>query len=301
MQCVRQSLEAGCALARRLPDPVMNAGAALGQVRAVVRGVGEIGSAIAHGLHRAGAAVVIQDHPAPSTSRRGMAFVDVMYDGVCVLEGLAARRADNLMQLGAILGDRAAIPLAPVSIAELCDYFRPNVFIDARVSRRRRPQPFIHLAPHTIGIGPNLMAGIDSHAVIESAWGEQLGAVILNGCTMPHRGDPPSIGGYARERFVYAPCAGRFHSDRRIGDHVCAGEQVAWIDGTPLSAPLTGCLRGLTRSGVPVSANERVVEIIPEGSDAQIFGLGERPRAIAQGVASALGILLARTTLAAGK
>lgn len=264
----------------------------LASIRAVVRGAGEIGSAIAHGLRSAGAIVAVHDRPVLTASRRGMAFVDAMHDDVCTLEGMTAHRVEQSAQLERILEAPTSIPLTSISILDLLDYLRPNVLVDARVSRGRRPAPFIHMAPHTIGVGPNLIAGIDAHAVIESAWGEQMGTIILQGSALPHGADPPVIDGYGRERFIYAPAAGYFYSDLHIGDHVHMGDQVARIRDVLLLAPLTGYLRGLTRSDVPVCENERVVEIIPEGSAAQIFGLGERPLAIAQGVLRALEILV---------
>src|ERR1700737_380076 len=45
----------------------------------IVRGCGEIGSAIAHALHRAGFAVVLIDEVDPSWARRGMTFTDAWY------------------------------------------------------------------------------------------------------------------------------------------------------------------------------------------------------------------------------
>jgi hypothetical protein len=44
----------------------------------VVRGVGDVGSAVAHRLFVEGYAVVIHDGPTPTTTRRGMAFADAV-------------------------------------------------------------------------------------------------------------------------------------------------------------------------------------------------------------------------------
>jgi xanthine dehydrogenase accessory factor len=62
----------------------------------VVRGVGDVGSAVAHRLFVEGYAVVIQDGPTPSTTRRGMAFADAVFDGTAILESVHAMRADDL-------------------------------------------------------------------------------------------------------------------------------------------------------------------------------------------------------------
>jgi xanthine dehydrogenase accessory factor len=73
-------------------------------VRCLVRGVGDIGSAVAHRLFREGYAVVLHDEPHPSTTRRGMAFADAVFDGHAILEGVRAVRATDLDGAKAMLG-----------------------------------------------------------------------------------------------------------------------------------------------------------------------------------------------------
>ena len=60
-------------------------------LKILVRGVNDAASAVAHRLSSAGHAVVMHDVPAPTTSRRGMAF-DAMFDGHADLAGVAATR-----------------------------------------------------------------------------------------------------------------------------------------------------------------------------------------------------------------
>jgi xanthine dehydrogenase accessory factor len=52
--------------------------------------------------------------------------------------------------------------------------------------------------------------------------------------------------------------------------------------------PLGRRIRGLTRSGVPVTTGTKVIEIDPRGNDAVITGIGDRPAKIAEGVLRAL-------------
>ena len=62
------------------------------------------------------------------------------------------------------------------------------------------------------------------------------------------------------------------------------------IGDVPLRAPISGTFRGLTRPGVWVLSNDKIIEVDPRTPDRACFsGLGERPRRIADGVA--LGIL----------
>ena len=50
-------------------------------------------------------------------------------------------------------------------------------------------------------------------------------------------------------------------------------------------------IRGLTHSGVPVAVGTKIIEVDPRGDPAAVFGLGERPRRIAEGVCRAIAII----------
>jgi hypothetical protein len=98
--------------------------------------------------------------------------------------------------------------------------------------------------------------------------------------------EPREIAGHARDRYVYAPCDGVFRTKARIGDAVRKGEQIAEIGSMVWTAPLDGVLRGLSRDGVPVSVRTKVIEVDPRSREAEVRGIGERPRRIAAGVAA---------------
>lgn len=115
-----------------------------------------------------------------------------------------------------------------------------------------------------------------------------MGRVIVQGQTRVLAGEPQSLGGYRRERFVYAPSRGLFRTHRRIGDRVAAGDRIADPAGRTLHAPLSGHIRGLTHAGVVVEANAKVIEIGPQINEAAVFCIGERPRRIAAGVLYAI-------------
>ena len=111
---------------------------------------------------------------------------------------------------------------------------------------------------------------------------------MTRGSALPLRGEPRPIAGHARDRYVYAPVAGTLRTACANGQSVAAGEIVARIDGTPLTAPLGGVLRGLTHDGVRVAAGTKVIEIGPRGDPALVRGIGERPARIADGVLEAI-------------
>jgi xanthine dehydrogenase accessory factor len=256
--------------------------------RVLVRGSGDVGSAVAVVLHRAGYGVAIHDVAAPAAPRRGMAFADAVFAGTCELDGVRARRIGDVAVLAATLDGGDVIAVTTAELAAVLDALRPAVLVDARMRKRARPERQRDLAPLTIALGPNVVAGETAHLAIETQWGDELGAVIGAGSTRPLAGEPRSFAGHARDRFVYAPVAGMLRTDARIAQRVRAGEVVATIGDEPLAAPLDGILRGLTHDGVPVEAGAKVVEVDPRGDVSKAIGLGVRPRRIAEGVLRAI-------------
>ena len=77
--------------------------------RALVRGIGDVGSATADALYRAGMAVVIHDLPEPAWTRRKMAFTDAVFDGSVEWEGVRAVRADDLASLDDALANNRVL------------------------------------------------------------------------------------------------------------------------------------------------------------------------------------------------
>ncbi len=254
----------------------------------LIRGCGDVASAVAHGAFTAGHAVAMHDGREPSASRRLMAYSDALFDGVAELEGVAAVRTDG-EGVAAALGRHAFIPVTAAEFEAVLAAARWDVLVDARMRKREVPEDQRGLAPLTIGLGPNFVAGGNVDVAIETSW-EDLGRVIRSGATMPLSGEPRAIAGRGRERYVYAPVAGVFTSERRIGEAVTAGERVGRIGETVLSAPIDGAIRGLSRSGIHVGVGAKIIEVDPRGPEAVTPGIGERPRRIAGGVLEALAL-----------
>ncbi len=262
----------------------------------VVLGVNDVASAVAHCLWTAGYPVVLASEPAPAVTRRGMAFADAVFDGEAELEGVRCWRVAGPAEVEQLLADRSAIPLvvgwAP---AALVAALRPVVLVDARMRKWAQPERLRGLAPLTVGLGPGFVAGDHVDVAVETSW-EALGLVRWQGTNLPLAGEPREIGGRRRERYVYAPLAGCWRTERRIGELVAAGEVVAWIEAerdrrVEVRAPLAGAIRGLVRDGVWVEAGTKVLEIDPRGAEGRWQGLGERPLRIAEGVLTALAAI----------
>lgn len=260
----------------------------MNSLRILVRGANDVGSAVAHRLFMAGYAVIIHETPQPATARRRMSFTDAVFDGQALLNGVTAHRTNDLHLIDSLLNEHAVIPVTVENIYNVIEHTQPQVLIDARMRKHRQPDPQLDLASLTIGLGPNFIAGVTTHLAIETAWGESLGRIISKGATSPLQGEPQSIAGHARDRYVYSPEAGMFYTSHQIGDSVQQGEEIARVNTIPLYAPIPGILRGLTHDGVPVGLRTKVLEVDPRTQGSQISGIGERPARIAEGVLAAI-------------
>jgi xanthine dehydrogenase accessory factor len=245
----------------------------------LVRGSGDVASAVSHRLFTAGFRVAIHDVPTPAAPRRGMAFTDALFDGTAVLEGVEALRVYKLEDLADVLGCHSCIPVLAQDFALVLERMRPRVLVDARMRKRAQPEIQCGTCSLTIGLGPNFVAGTTTDLVIETQWGADLGRIIHKGEPKALEGEPRNFGGHTRDRFIYAPAGGLFQTAARIGDMVAQGQQAATLDGHPLMAPMAGILRGLTHDRVVVDRGAKVVEVDPRGDPSAVFGIGERPAA----------------------
>ncbi|NOX44460.1 MAG: EF2563 family selenium-dependent molybdenum hydroxylase system protein [Caldiserica bacterium] len=254
----------------------------------LVRGAGDVATAVAIRLRERGLGVVCTELPQPLAIRRAVVFAEAVYEGRWAVEGHEAVRVaspDEALKLSEL----GAIPvLAPEGDA--VTRLRPEAIVDARMAKRNLGT-HIREAPIVIGLGPGFTAGVDCHAAVETLRGPNLGKVYLRGSPLPVTHRPCPIGGISRERVLRAPRAGHFFGYKAIGERVRKGEAVAWCSGEELRALCDGVIRGILRSGIEVPAGTKVVEIDPRGDPQVCFRVAERSWRIAAGVLEALDIL----------
>lgn len=146
------------------------------------------------------------------------------------------------------------------------------------------------MAPLTIALGLGFTAGQDVDAVVETKRGHRLGRIIWEGSAIANTGIPGIIGGYGKERVIHAAATGVFEDVRRIGDIVAEGETIAQIrtaDGTitPVTTQITGILRGLLRSGYPVTPGFKVADVDPRKEElSNCFLISDKAHCIAGSV-----------------
>jgi xanthine dehydrogenase accessory factor len=252
-----------------------------------IQSASDIGSAVAHRLKSAGYRPVLLESAAPGATRRLMSFAGAVHAGTAELEGLTARRCAGPAEAQALAGQAGVIPLLVLE-PDAALPLAASALVDARMRKRREPPVQIGAAPLVIGIGPGFRAGVHCHVVIESNWGERLGAVITEGGSEPYTGRHRVVAGLGRERYVYAPRAGAFRTELDVLAPVQAGQVVGWVDDAPLIVEAAGILRGLAYSGLRVEAGAKLVEVDPTGDPANCRGIHTRAARIAAGVLAAM-------------
>jgi xanthine dehydrogenase accessory factor len=255
--------------------------------RALILGGGDVGSAIAHLLFRERFQVLICERPRSTHMRRGMAFVDALFAGVAMLDGVEARLQRTADDILACWAASRAIPIVALPEDEVLAALRFDVVVDAIMHRAGAMRDLRTVSDFAVGLGPGYAPGVNCHVAVETQWGDSMGRVLRDQPAAQRAGGPRPLAGIARERFAVAEAAGRWQTRAELGQAVRAGEILGTLDDAQIRAPISGCLRGLSRDGVEVAAGQRLLEVDPRPVP-EVFGLGERPRAIARGVLSAL-------------
>lgn len=251
----------------------------------LIRGAGDLATGVALRLYRSGFQVVMTDLEHPTAIRRTVCFSMAIPDGITVVEGITARRAEahevqNILQAG-------EIPVLADPDCRCLTVIRPHVLVDAILAKRNLGTS-MEDAPVVIGLGPGFTAGKDCHAVIETMRGHSLGRVILEGSAQENTAVPGLIGGYAGERVLRAPADGIFRGCAKIGDAVVRGQTVGYVGELPMTCTIGGVLRGLLADGTPVHRGMKAGDVDPRGKAEYCHTASDKALAIGGGVLEAV-------------
>ncbi|MBM4428895.1 MAG: EF2563 family selenium-dependent molybdenum hydroxylase system protein [Chloroflexi bacterium] len=264
------------------------------QTLVLIRGGGDLGSGVAHRLFRAGFQVLICELAQPTVIRRAVSFASAIYEGHILIEGVEGRWIRDFDEAGRAPGE-GFIPVLVDPAGQAIRLLRPGVVVDARLAKRRL-DTCIADAEIVIGLGPGFVAGQDVHAVVETMRGHDLGRVILEGSAAVNTRIPGLVQGYGRERVLWAPCTGHFVGCAQIGELIHTGQTVALVSGHPVSAGISGVLRGLLHDGLCVQEGQKVGDVDPRGLARHCFSISDKSRAVAGGVLEAILYLQRRLT-----
>ncbi len=253
----------------------------------LIKGGGELASAIAHRLHQSHFRVCLTERPHPLAVSRGTTFCEAVFDKTKIIEGVTAELTPCNPEAIEKVWQRGNIPLVIDEKAEIRHALKPDVLVDA-ISAKRNTGTSINDAPLVIGLGPGFCAGRDAHINVETNHDNNLGKVILKGEPKAFTGLPVSIGGLDVGRVIWADKEGLFKTDYKIGDVVEARQVIAYLGDTPLEAPVGGMIRGLMRDGVTAPKTAKIIEIDPVNEPDVCFSIRDKWRSVAGGVLEAI-------------
>lgn len=255
-----------------------------------VRGGGDLATGTIHRLFRCGFPVLVLETENPSAIRRHVAFSEAVYEGCWNVEGVEAVHIDSVSQAEACLRNGTVPVLVDPEGSSLCEW-KPKVVVDAILAKKNLGTR-IDMADTVIALGPGFTAGVDAHFVIETMRGHDLGRILEQGSAARNTGIPGKIEGFGKERVLHAPTAGILRNVSRIGDLVEKGQVIARIGDVPVTASLTGVLRGLIRDGYPVTEGFKIADIDPRPKEQKnCFTISDKARCLA---GSVLEVILRR-------
>ena len=251
-----------------------------------IKGAGDLASGIAFRLTKANFKVVMTELPEPAAVRRTVCFSEAVRLGSAEVEGVRAVRAETAEEAEEFL-KKGVIPVIPDPSGRTAMALSPEVLVDA-VMAKRNTGTRITDAETVIGIGPGFTAGQDCHAVVETKRGHTLGRAIYEGSAIPDTGVPGVIGGYGAERVFRSPAAGIFLPEKEIGDIVQKGDVIARVGNVPVTAAISGLIRGMLPAGFPVRERMKAGDIDPRGSSVDFRLISDKSLAVGGGVLEAV-------------
>jgi xanthine dehydrogenase accessory factor len=259
----------------------------LKEIVIVIKGAGEMASAVAWRLYRANFKKILMLETAnPLAVRREVSFCEALYDGSQTVEGVKAIMAGAIKDIHTAW-EQGRIAVAADPQWHLLEQVRPKVVVDAILAKKNLGTRMMD-AELVIGLGPGFNAGNDVHMVIETNRGHDLGRIITTGSAEANTGVPGAIAGFTEERVLRAPVAGPFKTTKSIGDFVIAGEIIGTVAGQKVCSSLDGVLRGLIRSETTVTRGLKIGDVDPRGQKQYCFTISEKARAIGGSVLEAV-------------
>lgn len=255
----------------------------------LIRGAGEIASAIAHRLWRCGLSrIVMTETHSPLAVRRMVSFSEAVFNGNASVESVGAVMANTPGDFSRIWKDSKIAVIVDPGCALLHE-IQPDILIDAVLAKRNTGTK-IDDAGLVIALGPGFEAGVDCHRLVETDRGHDLGRIICTGPTSSNTGEPGNIMGQTHSRVLRAPIDGLLKTFFDIGDQIRKGSLVASIKDVPIEAQVSGVLRGILRSGSLVATYTKVGDIDPRSQIPHCFTISDKARTIS---GSVLEIILA--------
>lgn len=253
----------------------------------IVRGAGDLATGVIYRLHKSGFRVLALECEKPSAIRREVSFSECMYIGEKEVEGVLARKVENLEEMSECW-NKKVIPVIVDENGKVIEDLKPKIVIDAILAKKNLGTN-LKMAPVTIALGPGFEAGKDVSLVVETMRGHNLGRVYSKGRALENTGIPGSISGITKERVIYSNSLGIFRGVKKIGSFVKKDEILGYINEKKVFATIDGLLRGIINDGFEIKNKIKIADIDPRLDEYDnCFTISDKARSLGGAVLEAI-------------
>lgn len=257
----------------------------------VIRGGGELATAIAHRLHNTGYQVLMLEKAAPSAIRRTIVYAEAIYEGEKRVERLTCYRADNLHDAEKMLTDGKMVIMVDPDASCLAQ-LKPRLLVDA-IYAKRNMGTYKNMADFTLAVGPGFTAGKDVTCVVETTRGHNLGRLIYEGQALPEKETVELRALMRASHSINSPCDGVLENGHPLSYIVKKDETIARLNMAgggflDIKSPVEGVLRGLLHDGAAVRTGMKIAEIDPSTRPANCTTISAKSRCVSGSVLEAI-------------
>lgn len=258
----------------------------------IFRGGGDVATGSIQKLYRTGFRVLVLEMEKPLCIRRYVSCAQAMVDGEIVIEGMKAKKVEDLNQVKKAWDDDI-VPVLKDPKGESIKKLKPLAVVDATLAKKNIGTNK-SMAPITIALGPGYEAGKDVDIVIETNRGHDLGRLIFEGPAQKNTGVPGNIKGFTSERILRSPDDGYIEVIHDIGDVVKKGDILAKVNESYVKAGLDGMIRGMITNHSKVHKGLKVGDVDPRVIKENARTISDKARLIGGGTLEAILILKRR-------
>lgn len=250
----------------------------------LIRGAGELASAIGLTLHRVGFKVIMTELLIPRAIRRTVCFSKTILNGQTNVEEVKAVKSD-INNYNEILNN-GKIPVL-IDSSELLKIIKPDFYVDARMLKKevidRRYESYFN-----IGIGPGFTVGENCDVLVETMRGHNLGKVLWSGSAQINTGVPGLVGGESKKRVIHSKHDGNIKWLCNFGDIVEQDQVIGKIGIFEIKSQINGLIRGLISQKVAIKKGMKIADIDPRGNEINYKTISDKARNIGRGVLEAI-------------
>ena len=245
----------------------------LSEILVVVRGAGELGTAVACALWRSYVRTLLLELAQPTTPAAPV-FARAVTAKQAEVEGIWVQKAEQAYEFPNIWGTRR-LPLFIDPRCEVRGRLRPDVIVDARDGSAAADGQVAH-ATLLLAVGRPAAIGKEVHGAVGT--GRTAGMVHW-----APRTPEPHVGR------VVAEADGVWQPERAAGERVVAGAVLGRLGGKPMATAVEGLLRGVRPAGTAVGAGEALAQVgVGDEAECPLDRVTVAARATAGGVLEAL-------------